>query len=545
MTISQTISTFSGTVPDKDTQTPAEFSTNADALGLKMTAWPTEYNTYGTQANALAVTVNGYKTDALAAQAAAETAQAVSQSNANYAGDWTTLGAVAGTVPYSVSHDSKNWQLIANLADISTVEPGVTAGWATYWKEIVTIGSVKLSAITGTTTLDSDDKGKLVDVTSGTFTLSFTAAATLDDGWFCYIKNSGTGEITLDPDGTETIDGLTSYKMYPGESRLVQCTGTAFNSVIMSGFTLEYTSGINTFTKPPGYKSFDTELWGAGAGGGSGGKNNVGGATGGGGGGGGAYKRKKFLASEVGTTETVTIGDGGLGGAAQATNGTAGNHGGDGGDTSFGSLSVAYGGGYGTRGEVTGVTISGGGGGGGSLSSGSAGAGGSPRDGNTTNTTTVLSNAAFGGAYGPSTNGEIGAASGYGGASGGMAVSDYLVGIDGGSSVYGGAGGGGGAGNAASDNDGGDGGSQVGASAGGGAGGDASESTVPPDQTALGLGGGGGYFRNSATQSNSAGAAGGIASGGGGGGAGLSAVFDSGEGGNGGDGLARITGGMQ
>jgi hypothetical protein len=101
---------------------------------------------------------------------------------------------------------------------------------------------VKRVARTSNTVLVKTNNGNLIDITSGTFSQTFDAAATLDNGWFCYIRNSGTGVITLDPASSETIDGLPSYAMYPGECRMVQCTGTAFFSVVLSPFLATFTT---------------------------------------------------------------------------------------------------------------------------------------------------------------------------------------------------------------------------------------------------------------------------------------------------------------
>lgn len=178
---------------------------------------------------------------------------------------------------------------------------------------------VTRTARTSNTILAAADNGKWFDITSGTFSQTFTAAATLGAGWRCFLGNSGTGEVTLDPDGSELIDGLASYIMYPGEVRLVVCTGTAFETIILQGFRYAYTAS-GTFTKPPGYHTFGVEIWSAGA---SGGRAPVGGNASGGGGGG--FWRDQIAASVLGTTETVTIG---AGGAAQSTANTAGNNGG-------------------------------------------------------------------------------------------------------------------------------------------------------------------------------------------------------------------------
>ena len=66
------------------------------------------------------------------------------------------------------------------------------------WAEVVSGGgSLIRSARTSNTKLTAADKGKLIDITSGTFDQEFDAAATLGDGWWCYLRNSGDGDIGM------------------------------------------------------------------------------------------------------------------------------------------------------------------------------------------------------------------------------------------------------------------------------------------------------------------------------------------------------------
>lgn len=64
-------------------------------------------------------------------------------------------------------------------------------------------------------------------------TLTLTAAATLANGWHCWIMADG-GDVTVDPDGAETINGAASLTIIDGYSALLVCSGTAFYAVTVA-----------------------------------------------------------------------------------------------------------------------------------------------------------------------------------------------------------------------------------------------------------------------------------------------------------------------
>lgn len=93
-------------------------------------------------------------------------------------------------------------------------------------------GVMPYSAKTGAYTVVTTDRGSLIDCTSGTFTLAFQACATLGADWSCYIRNSGTGVITLDPSGAETIDGAATVALQPNRTMIVQCDGATLRTAL-------------------------------------------------------------------------------------------------------------------------------------------------------------------------------------------------------------------------------------------------------------------------------------------------------------------------
>ena len=102
-----------------------------------------------------------------------------------------------------------------------------TDGTSAYWAPGV---KMLRDARTANTALSASDFFKLIDL-SGTFAQTFSASASLVSGWFCYIYNSGTGLITLTPNGAELIDGAATRILYPGERRLMQCDGLTIRTV--------------------------------------------------------------------------------------------------------------------------------------------------------------------------------------------------------------------------------------------------------------------------------------------------------------------------
>lgn len=171
-------------------------------------------------------------------------------------------------------------------------------------------------AVTGTDTAGTGDNGAILDC-SGSFTLSITAAATLAAGWWCIVANRGTGNITLDPNASETVDGQTTGVVYPGFAFMLHCDGSTFRLFKMDGYRREVLTGGTTWTCPVGIRSIRATAQGGGASG----RKAVNKGTGGGGGG---CAIKTFDVTP-GTAYTYAVGGGGSAVSANSTNGNAGS----------------------------------------------------------------------------------------------------------------------------------------------------------------------------------------------------------------------------
>lgn len=89
--------------------------------------------------------------------------------------------------------------------------------------------TLTISNKTAAYTVVAGDNGTIINCTANTFTVSLTAAATLGAGFNCWVWNTSVQAlepITVNPNGAETIDGLTTLVVRPGEGVQVICDGT-------------------------------------------------------------------------------------------------------------------------------------------------------------------------------------------------------------------------------------------------------------------------------------------------------------------------------
>ena len=105
-------------------------------------------------------------------------------------------------------------------------------------------------------TLPSSARASLLVWQGGVGVFTLPGSATVGANWFCMIRNSGTGVLTLTPAGADTIDGNATQQLQLTESLVIVSTGTGWvtfgygrsNSFAYTQLALSVTGGTLTLS---------------------------------------------------------------------------------------------------------------------------------------------------------------------------------------------------------------------------------------------------------------------------------------------------------
>jgi hypothetical protein len=137
------------------------------------------------------------------------------------------------------------WKTLQYGASLSNANASALAGTG-----IIAVGTL-LSQSVPVTTFNTNyssgepDRAKMFNWTGAGGTITLPSAGAVNNNWFIYLRNSGTGGIVVTPSGVNTIDGLSSLNFQPGESAIIVSDGTNFYSIGFGQstvFAFDYTS---------------------------------------------------------------------------------------------------------------------------------------------------------------------------------------------------------------------------------------------------------------------------------------------------------------
>jgi len=88
--------------------------------------------------------------------------------------------------------------------------------------------SIDVATFSSNYTTGVSDRAKAFVWTGGSGTFSLTSAPTLGADWFVQVRNNGSGDLTIDPSTTETINSGATLTLSPGDSAIVITDGAEF-----------------------------------------------------------------------------------------------------------------------------------------------------------------------------------------------------------------------------------------------------------------------------------------------------------------------------
>lgn len=126
------------------------------------------------------------------------------------------------------STESGTWRSFQYGASASAANAAALAGLGIKAISTTLNQSIPVSTFNNNYTTGSSDRAKALVWTGGAGTLAFDGAPTLGNDWFINVRNSGTGDLTLNPSSSETINGDLTLVLSPGDSAIVVTNGVEF-----------------------------------------------------------------------------------------------------------------------------------------------------------------------------------------------------------------------------------------------------------------------------------------------------------------------------
>lgn len=137
------------------------------------------------------------------------------------------------------------WRALEYGAETSVANASSLAGTGIIALGTLLSQSVPITTFNSNYTNGVDDRAKMFVWTGGGGTLNLPQAADVGNNWFVYVRNAGSGTLTVDPAGTDQINGLSTLSFQIGDSAIIASSGTTFYTIGFGRnavFAFDYTS---------------------------------------------------------------------------------------------------------------------------------------------------------------------------------------------------------------------------------------------------------------------------------------------------------------
>lgn len=139
------------------------------------------------------------------------------------------------------------WRALQFGASTATVQASALAGYGLTTTTSLLSQSMTVTTFSSTprTVAVTDRASALIWNGSGSATVNLPAVATAGNNFFVAVRNASTGAVTVDGNGSETIDGATTLTLNPGDSTILVTDGTAWYTIGLGQdavFAFDYTT---------------------------------------------------------------------------------------------------------------------------------------------------------------------------------------------------------------------------------------------------------------------------------------------------------------
>jgi hypothetical protein len=128
------------------------------------------------------------------------------------------------------------WTLFTFAAGSSIAQAAQLASTSITARGNTLVQAAPVSSLNSDYTIGTSDQASVMNWVGGVGTFTLAEAGALGQGWFCHVRNSGTGAVTVGvtAGSGNTIDGAVQIQFNPGESAILICDGLKFITISKS-----------------------------------------------------------------------------------------------------------------------------------------------------------------------------------------------------------------------------------------------------------------------------------------------------------------------
>jgi len=144
----------------------------------------------------------------------------------------TTIASGIANFIYLTSNTNDNgtWTVITFGAGTSSANAATLAGYGLVALNTTLNQQYTFSTISSSYTILPSNRAGFIVWNGGAGTLTLPISSDVGSNWFVIVRNNGAGVVTVQPQGTDTIDGNANAQLQLTESFVIVCNGTGYNT---------------------------------------------------------------------------------------------------------------------------------------------------------------------------------------------------------------------------------------------------------------------------------------------------------------------------